>query len=164
MVDKINRQEMSASLRTCPKCGITKSEDEFFPYMLYRCKECNRQYCRDYAKKNPRPYRKPSPESKAKKQAKAFKRRYGITEEERDLRFASQGFCCAICGDITSNGAGWCTDHDHACCPGKGRSCGACIRGILCFRCNTMLGHARDNINNLMNAVAYLENWEAGRG
>jgi hypothetical protein len=30
-------------------------------------------------------------------------------------------------------------DHDHGCCTGK-RTCGRCVRGIVCGRCNLILG------------------------
>lgn len=33
-------------------------------------------------------------------------------------------------------------DHDHSCCPGR-TSCGACVRGILCAGCNTMMGRVQ---------------------
>jgi hypothetical protein len=34
-----------------------------------------------------------------------------------------------------------CVDHDQACCPDEKRSCGNCIRGLLCLAGNTALGH-----------------------
>jgi hypothetical protein len=51
---------------------------------------------------------------------------------------------------------GFHVDHDHACCPGT-RSCGKCIRGMLCNRCNTGLGMFLDDPNRLRHAASYLE-------
>jgi Recombination endonuclease VII len=46
-------------------------------------------------------------------------------------------------------------DHDHACCAGK-RSCGKCVRGIICPRHNTGLGAFRDNPDELQDAALYV--------
>jgi hypothetical protein len=49
---------------------------------------------------------------------------------------------CELCGrrlSRKSNVARPCIDHDHTCCPGE-RSCGKCIRGVLCMQCNTNIG------------------------
>lgn len=46
-------------------------------------------------------------------------------------------------------------DHDHSCCPDV-RSCGNCIRGVLCPPCNLGLGAFRDDANRLVAAVSYL--------
>lgn len=51
-------------------------------------------------------------------------------------------------------------DHDHAHCPG-GTSCGQCIRGLLCGRCNWVLGHVGDDPDVLFSLIKYLEAHQA---
>lgn len=55
----------------------------------------------------------------------------------------AQDGLCAVCGQPettvhyrTGKVQRLAVDHDHYCCPGK-KSCGRCIRGLLCERCNT---------------------------
>ncbi len=76
-----------------------------------------------------------------KQRAARLWRLYKITPERFDEILASQGGGCALCGHVKTTGR-WdrlAVDHDHACCPGK-TSCGQCVRGILCGRCNTGVG------------------------
>lgn len=81
--------------------------------------------------------------------------KYGITQAERDAMLVVQGGC-AICGATEHGGRDWCVDHDHNCCPGK-KSCGKCIRGVLCFGCNVGLGAFRDDADRMALAIAYLK-------
>lgn len=46
-------------------------------------------------------------------------------------------------------------DHDHSCCDGP-RSCGRCVRGWLCHKCNSALGFVRDNPEILKDLGTYL--------
>ncbi len=74
-------------------------------------------------------------------------RKYGITIEQRDAMVASQNYKCAICETEAPGGQGWVVDHCHT----TGR-----VRGILCVRCNFMLGYALDNVTTLSKAIKYL--------
>jgi hypothetical protein len=50
-------------------------------------------------------------------------------------------------------------DHDHSCCPALSTSCGKCVRGLLCFGCNTLVGRVeefRESLSSYLNL--------AGRG
>jgi hypothetical protein len=86
-----------------------------------------------------------------------LRQKYGMEPEEYEALLASQGNACAICGTDTPVGRGtWHVDHDHACCPTSGESCGDCVRGILCSRCNTALGGFQDDPKILLAAIDYL--------
>jgi hypothetical protein len=82
--------------------------------------------------------------------------KYGISLEDHDRMFASQGRCCAICrSDDPGSYGRWQTDHCH--------KTGA-VRGILCQPCNTALGFVRDSIPVLENMIEYLDNHATARG
>ena len=90
-------------------------------------------------------------------QCKACQRkdRYGITREQWDLMLIQQGYSCAICGCDEPVG-GWFVDHDHACCPGSNKSCGQCVRALLCSKCNFGIGQFDDDPDRLLAAAMYL--------
>jgi hypothetical protein len=83
----------------------------------------------------------------------ALWRTYGITKEQYDAMVIAQGGVCAICKKPPQGFSGRCkkkvlvVDHVHE--TGE-------IRGLLCGKCNTMLGHANEQISVLKRAVAYL--------
>ena len=67
--------------------------------------------------------------------------RYGLTQEDFARLLAAQDYACGMCREPFEDGRPICIDHDHACCTEEKRSCGKCIRGLLCIRCNTALGY-----------------------
>jgi hypothetical protein len=46
-------------------------------------------------------------------------------------------------------------DHDHACCAGR-RSCGQCVRGILCARHNLLIGQFEKISPHLVWVISYM--------
>lgn len=76
---------------------------------------------------------------------------YGITENQYVEILARQNGVCALCFRAqpeSSRLKRLMIDHDHE--TGK-------VRGLLCAKCNLMLGLAEDNINTLNIAIKYLE-------
>lgn len=73
--------------------------------------------------------------------ARAYKlQRYGLTKEKFDHLLKVQGHACGMCRELFEEGDTIIIDHDHACCPAERKSCGKCVRGLLCLSCNTALG------------------------
>jgi hypothetical protein len=88
-----------------------------------------------------------------------LRRDYNMTVEQYDAMLAAQGGLCAICG-TAGDGRNLAIDHDHSCCPEPARSCGKCVRGLLCARCNRSLGGLGDTVEAVMRAVDYLRKWD----
>ena len=87
-------------------------------------------------------------------------RNYGVDQDAYEIIKSAQGSRCRLCGIHSSEASKQlAVDHDHDCCSG-GRSCGQCIRGLLCGPCNLALGHyqslvakaGRDRIESYLNA------------
>jgi hypothetical protein len=87
------------------------------------------------------------------KRAASLRFRYRMSVEQFDTIFATQKGKCKLCREALTQTL--CIDHDHSCCPGK-RSCGKCIRGLLCPSCNKGLGLFHDSVELLKLAVVYL--------
>jgi hypothetical protein len=87
---------------------------------------------------------------------------------ERSLEVAANP-TCEICGDDLTRMLPdakrrlrpvHAVDHDHECCP-AGRSCGKCVRGVICRRCNIAIGYLRDDSEFARRCAIYLNKWKS---
>lgn len=71
--------------------------------------------------------------------------KYGVKKEEVLSQKEKQENKCGICQQLL--GEKYCVDHNHR--TNK-------VRGIICFKCNQVLGYSGDNIDILAKAIEYL--------
>jgi len=140
-LDKLKTLETEGT-KVCSGCDMVKPLEEFHKAkqrkdVCSRCKECNCKRAREHSK------------SEAGREAR-LKRLYGLSLDAYSALLASQGGRCKICGSTEAKGR-WKQFHvDH--CHKDGH-----VRGILCNRCNTMLGMIDDDPAALRAALKYLE-------
>lgn len=86
---------------------------------------------------------------------KGIEHRYGLTEEQWLAKYKEQHGLCAICKENEATHV----DHDHKCCPtvnGDRRTCGKCVRELLCRQCNVKL-HSLEKEKWFKMAIKYVE-------
>ncbi len=137
--------------------------------------ERNREANRRWRKNHPERSKQLNRENAARLRAKYpdritannRKSKYGVTKEWYDSKKAEQEGKCAICGKPETGSyrgkiKALAIDHSHLCCSGK-KSCGKCVRGLLCENCNRLLGMALENIKTLESAIEYLRRYNGCR-
>ena len=169
---------METLTKTCPDCDAEKSVDDFYNARnradgrTSYCKPCMRQRNKMSAtRRSPEVWenckesmRRHDIKRQPIRHARKMVQKYGISEEEYQALLKKQGGVCAICQKpekITDHRTGkpraLAVDHDHSCCSSTTKACGKCIRGLLCLKCNTVLGKMGDDPALLRRAADYLE-------
>jgi hypothetical protein len=83
-------------------------------------------------------YRDNMPIAKFQARKRHLMRNFGMTLSQYDEKLEKQQGLCAICRRPPKKNLLH-VDHDRKCCSGA-KSCGKCIRDLLCPRCNVGLG------------------------
>lgn len=138
----VERQEfiqnlIDQNLKECGKCKEVKSIQNFGfdKYTKHgyasNCKQCI------------------STSKLGKNKFLALKTKYGVTPTKYNELLTTQNYKCGVCNTslLTLDNRHIHLDHCHT--TGK-------VRGILCSYCNLGLGNFKDNIENLKNAITYL--------
>lgn len=92
-----------------------------------------------------------SVKGRARQVAWHLRRHYKMTVEEYDEKFLAQNGRCAIC-EIAQSELPRRMEVDHSHVSGK-------VRGLLCRKCNLVLGIVSDSELTLASAIAYLRRW-----
>ena len=138
-------------MKTCNKCLETKDSFEFYdretssgsPYKSSVCKECQKIKAKRHRETD-----------HGKKTRKIWDlKKYGLTLEQYDSMLKSQNYACKICKEGSTKhpkykDGSFSVDHCHQ--TGK-------VRGLLCTRCNLVLGKVADSIWILKSAIDYLK-------
>ena len=155
--------------KRCPQCETVKPLREF-PKSKGRadghnqwCKPCTARKGREY-RNDWDEYRRADWLSQMRERRELLKRKdpaafkqaqrvkhlkyyFGLDAGEDERLFEAQGRVCAICGRGESVIKRWVIDHCHD---------SGVVRGVLCYRCNHLLGCATDDPAILQNAIEYL--------
>lgn len=147
-------------MKVCSRCGEERSVEEF--HWRNQAKGIRHGQCKDCAKVRWQEWRLRFPErAQATRQDIHRRATFGLSSEAYRALLEKQTGLCAICRQpetVVGRGGrpkALAIDHNHSCCAGK-NSCGECIRGLLCDRCNRAVGLLDDSWARAYAVVQYL--------
>jgi hypothetical protein len=163
--------------KKCTKCKEFKNLNEFTKNkrtkdgLSWLCKKC-RSVSRKayYIKYKPRlneisaQWRKNNQQylkyyNQTHNQGRQRKSRYGIDFNAFQKMLDKQNGECDICHKKFGPTRKAQVDHNHKCCSSPCKSCGKCVRSLLCRACNQGLGKFDENIDTLESAIAYVRKY-----
>lgn len=125
---------------------------------LKLCSECDKKhYAKGLCKKHYDARRTPEHNKKL-----WLNRQHSMTVQDMDDMWSLQEGCCGVCKNpIPRSGIKAQIDHNHSniCVCIKRKTCNKCRRGLLCPKCNKLLGLAHDDISILLSAIEYLQKY-----
>lgn len=124
-----------------------------------QCKTCNNRTATEWRERNQEKYdaiyRKHYGDGMRQRA-----RRYGIEVDILRTMFLESDGVCESCGVRQETLYDLQVDHDHKCCPGQ-KSCGKCVRGLICYGCNNGIARFLDDVAKMRLAIQYLERWDS---
>jgi len=145
-------------MKFCKSCNIKKPLSEFYKMskskdgFRYECKQCENDRKKNWTRLNSDRL------NELQRLSDKVYSQYGITKADYDRILVEQNGVCKICKNPETRRdkrsgllLRLCIDHCHE--TGK-------VRGLLCFRCNTVLGSCKDDVKLMMNMINYLEDNE----
>lgn len=132
--------------KKCSKCKKSKLLNEF--YLNKNSKDGHHHYCKKCHNSHSKQRYDNDPEFREKRKKYGQLKRYNITTDKFLDILNEQKNKCAICDKPFKSKRVTFIDHDHN--DGK-------VRGLLCPKCNTILGLCYDDVEILKSAILYIE-------
>lgn len=146
----MSMQDLFTKTKVCGRCNLPKLLKEFGTHKNRIGTYIYNSYCNLCMGKSSNGYNLGAGRSKKNERSVKSSKysKYGLSQAEYEELLHAQDFKCASCKKELQEKF---VDHDHI--TGE-------VRGILCRRCNTIIGFADDDIQVLQDNINYLRRYQ----
>jgi len=147
-------------MKKCSICNKEKELDSFYSRkgskdgkegICKSCRDVKRRTNPAFEESRRKAWQKMDTKRKGKRWGYHLSKTYGLSEAQYYTMLEEQNYACAICSlpvDEEEHYGKFVVDHCHN--TGK-------VRGLLCNKCNLMLGNAKDDIRIMEAGIEYLK-------